>query len=700
MSSRDSISIAVLSGNEDDVALVNGSLRDAGLAAHCHWVEKPKSIADTLIDEKVELIILNLDTFSDPIRAVIKQKDRFNPEVPVIAVCSEASEEAIETAMRQGASDLVSLKMISRLQAVVSRELRALRVERALNSTLQSATEYKKQIREYMQTSASAIALIQDGIVLEANAEWLRVFRVASIDEIAGLPVMDSFDAESRAAIKGALNAALIGKWQPDEKLVAKPSIDASEIGELQLELSRVEYDNAPCVQVRIPAECLRSSEPTKLVHDALQRDPTTLFFHRAQFLERIKKRLTRKPQSGLHMLAYIKPDKFSEIKDKVGVLNSEEVIAQFAENIRRRLHPRDVAGRFEGTGIMVLLERAKERDGQVWGQQLADFVKSQTFEVGDVSTHITCSVGVCAVSKRFDNFEEFVGATMSTCEDARKSGGGTALLNEADEEDTKQKEIDETWARKLKFALMEDRFRLAQLPIAGLRSDAVKMFELLVRMVDQDGNSVLPSEFLPAAARTNMMKSVDRWIIKASLDFCEKHDADRVFVKMSRQSIVDKSTAVWLKSECDERGFDASRLVLQVPERDAARHIRQAGHLAKALRKIGVGFALEHFGAADDKFQILDMLKPDYIKIDGELMHSLMTDKDVQARVDLVVKAAHSRNIKTVAERVENANAMAVLFQLGIDFMQGHYVHEPEVVLEDANDSVKQRTLAQLMAG
>ncbi|MDJ0917540.1 MAG: hypothetical protein QNJ05_07230, partial [Woeseiaceae bacterium] len=140
MSSRDSISIAVLTGNEDDVALVNGSLRDAGLAAHCHWVEKPKSIADTLTDEQVELIILNLDNFKDPVRSVIKQKDRFNPEVPVIAVCHEADEEAIENAMRQGASDLVSLKLISRLQAVVSRELRALRVERALNSTLQSAT--------------------------------------------------------------------------------------------------------------------------------------------------------------------------------------------------------------------------------------------------------------------------------------------------------------------------------------------------------------------------------------------------------------------------------------------------------------------------------------------------------------------------------------------------------------------------------
>jgi len=81
-------------------------------------------------------------------------------------------------------------------------------------------------------------------------------------------------------------------------------------------------------------------------------------------------------------------------------------------------------------------------------------------------------------------------------------------------------------------------------------------------------------------------------------------------------------------------------------------------------------------------------MLKPNYIKIDGELMHTLMTDKAMQDAVGNIVAAAKKRNIKTVAERVENANAMAVLFQLGLDYMQGHYVHEPAVVLEDAQSA------------
>ncbi len=244
----------------------------------------------------------------------------------------------------------------------------------------------------------------------------------------------------------------------------------------------------------------------------------------------------------------------------------------------------------------------------------------------------------------------------------------------------------------------MENRFRLAQLPIAGLRSDSVKMFDLLVRMIDEQGNSVLPSEFLPAAERNNTMKHIDRWMLKAAMHFCNENDADRVFVRMSEQSITDPSTAIWIAQKLDEEAFDCSRLVIEVPERDAARHIKQTRKSWSEARKIGIGFALEHYGVDKERFQMLDILKPDYIKIDGELMHTLMTDNEMQSAVGSIVEAANARNIKTIGERVENANAMAVLFQIGVDYMQGHYVHEPEVVLED-NVYVASNTLAELAA-
>ena len=698
MNGRHSISIAVLTENQDDVALINSSLRDAGHAAHCLWTNNPKHLGETLAAENVELLILNCDNYPDTIRQVIKQKDRFNPEVPLIVIQEQADEFSMQKAMKNGACDLVSIGNKDRLQSVVSRELRALRVERALNSTIHSATEYKKQLKDYMQTSPNAIALVEEGIITDVNDSWLKLFRAASNDEVVGLPLMDNFESESQAAIKGALVAAIAGKWASDEKLIAKSPVTSDDINEVHLEFRKFAFDNGPCVQVKVSAPDKDSKEPTKLVHDALKRDPTTLFFHRAQFIERLQKRLARKPSSGTHVLAYVKVDKFAEVLDKVGILNSDDILGQFAEALRKRLHPRDVAGRFEGTSMMVLLERGSARDAEVWGNQLCESIRKKTFEVADRSTQLTCTVGVCAANEVYSNLEEFVAATIDAYQIGKEAGGNTAMLNESADEDSKQKEFDAIWIKHLKSALMDDRFRLAQLPIAGLRSDGIEMYDLLVRMLDEQGNSVLPSEFLPAAERNNMMKNIDRFMIKSAIDFCKESEADRVFVRLSKQSVLDATTLPWMDQEFDKHEFDCTRLVVQIPERDAAKHIKQTRAIVNKLRKIGVGFALEHYGVDREKFQILDILKPDYIKVDGELMHSLMTDKETQQSVERIVRAAAERNIKSIAERVENANAMAVLFQLGLDYMQGHYVNEPEVVLQDTANK-KQTSLAELTA-
>ena len=685
MNERQSIAIAVLTENQDDVELVNGALRDAGHAAHCHWIGTPSKFDEALQEARIELVILNDDHYPDTVRQVIRQKDKFIPEVPLLAVKETVDENSILQAMKDGACDLVSIDNKARLQAVVDRELRAYRVERALNSTLNSATEYRRQLNDFMENSASAIAYVQEGIIIEANNSWVEAFQAKEKSEVIGLPLMDNFLAESQAAIKGALVATTKGKWQPGEILVAKSTIGEGDAATLELDFRLTDFDDGPYVQIRIAPRKVVVEEPTKLVHEALKRDPTTLFFHRAQFLERMTKRLKRKPKSGLHAVAFIKPDDFSSVRGDVGILDTEEVLAQFAEEVRKRMHPRDVAGRFEGTVIMTLLERGNERDAEVWGQQLVDHINKHTFKIGDQNVKLTCTVGVVGVSGMYSNLEELVAAAADAHAHGKTQGGNAVYLRESRDESTRLRKFDEIWVKHIKAALLDNRFRLARLPIAGLRSDTVKMYDMLVRMIDEQGTAVLPSEFLPAAQRNNLMKTIDRWIVTASIEFCAEHKAEKVFVKLSRQSMQDSSLVDWMKSEFEKHSLDPSHLCVQIPEQEAAKYIKETKKTVEAFHKVGIEFALEHYGMDKDRFQILDILKPSYIKIDGELMHSLMTDTALQESVRQVTSAAQQRKIETIAERVENANEMAVLFQLGVHFMQGHYVHEPEVVLQES---------------
>jgi diguanylate cyclase (GGDEF)-like protein len=683
LNERQGISIAVLTADQDDVETVNKALRDAGHAAHCHWIRQSDSLDTVLQRDGVELIIMNCDRYPDSIRQVIRQKDAFVPEVPLIATSRTVNEAAINEAMQHGAADLVSIDARYRLQAVVERELRAYRVERALNSTLQSATGYRKQLHHYMEGSSSAIAYVSEGIVVEVNRAWLTLFKVKDADEVRGLPLMDNFEAQSQAAIKGAIIATTKGKWQHGEKLLAKSRVGGNVTTDLEMDFQLVDFGEGPQVQIRIAPPEKPAEEPTKLVHEALKRDPTTLFFNRATFLERITRRLANKPKSGLHAFVYIKPDDFSEVRAKVGILATEEILSQFAEELRKRMHPRDVAGRFEGTVITALLERGNDRDAEVWGQQLVDHMNAHEFRIGEQKVHLTCTVGVCVVSGVYSSLEEMVDAAAQAHKNAKRAGGNTVRLRESTDADTRLRKHDEIWVTRIKEALKESRFRLANLPIAGLRSDTIRMYDMLVRMIDEQGVPILPSEFMPAANRNNLMKLLDRWIMCAALRFAREEKADRVFVRLSRQSMHDPTLADWLRKELTTTKIEPSNIVVQIPEQEAAKYIKQTRATVEQLRKLGLGFALEHYGVDKNRFQILDILKPDYIKIDGELMHLLTGDMEMQESVRLLASAAQQRKIATIAERVENANAMAVLFQLGVNYMQGHYVHEPEVVLQ-----------------
>ncbi len=684
MSEQQTIEIAVMTDNQDDVEFINSSLRDAGHAAHCHWIESASEFDKFMQEDRIEFVILNDDRYPDEIRQVVKQKNKYHPELPLLVLRSEVDESSVLAAMKDGACDLVSIDNKALLQAVVDRDLRSFRVERALNSTLISATQYRRQLNDHMENSVSAIAYVQDGINVKVNDAWIELFAAKDRSEVIGMPLMDCFQNESHAAIKGALIATTEGKWLAGEKLVAKSVHGQGDAAILELDFRLAFFDDGPAVAIFIAPRKVVVTEPTQLVHKALKRDPTTLFYHRSEFLERLAHRLKRKPGSGIHAVAFIKPDDFAGVRRSVGILETEEILAQFAEVVRSRLHPRDVAGRFEGTVILALLERGSERDAEVWGQQLVDHINQHTFRIGETDVNLTCSVGVVGASSVYTDLEELVAAAANAHAAGKAEGGNTVKLIDNSDENTRMRKFDKIWVRHINAALTDNRFRLAQLPIAGLRSDAVRMYDMLIRMLDPQGAAVLPSEFLPAAERNNLIRSIDRWMVAASIKFCAKHQANKIFVKLSQRSMRDAALVDWMTSEFEKHAVDPSHLCVQVPEEEAARYIKETKRTVDRFHDVGIQFALEHYGIDKNRFQILDILRPNYIKIDGELMHSLTTDTAMQESVREVTSAAQQRNIETIAERVENANEMAVLFQLGVNFMQGHYVHEPEVVLEE----------------
>jgi EAL domain-containing protein (putative c-di-GMP-specific phosphodiesterase class I) len=261
------------------------------------------------------------------------------------------------------------------------------------------------------------------------------------------------------------------------------------------------------------------------------------------------------------------------------------------------------------------------------------------------------------------------------------RGGNQTVSLNRADN-DTRVQAYDQVWVKHIKAALMENRFRLVQQPIASLSGGEQKIFDVAIRMLDGQGREVLPSEFLPAAARNDLMKTIDRWVIGASLSFIAKRKPDLLFVRLSRDSAVDATLPQWLDTQLKSTLATPACLCLQITEEVALRHLPQATLLANALRTRGLKFAIEHYGADALADSLIGVVPMDYVKIDGALMQGLAGSPDLQRRVRAIAEAAARHGILTVAERIEDANTMAVVWQLGVQYIQGYFVHAPEEVV------------------
>ena len=143
----------------------------------------------------------------------------------------------------------------------------------------------------------------------------------------------------------------------------------------------------------------------------------------------------------------------------------------------------------------------------------------------------------------------------------------------------------------------------------------------------------------------------------------------------------MDKSLIGWLDTQLKSLKIEPKRLCIQVTEELAMQYVRQTNELSEQLRKLGFRFALEHFGTGRDPLQLLADIGMNFIKVDGSLMQGLSTNQLQQQRVKGLVEAAKRKSVETIAERVEDANTMAVLWQLGIEFIQGYFVNAPEDV-------------------
>jgi multidomain signaling protein FimX len=673
------VPLIVLSPARDQVEAINSLLRRAGQPAHCTWIPALRDLGDALTQLNPELLV-HVAAEAGELEAVMRVRDQLAPRVPVLELAKAVNEESIAAALALGARDVVTLACPARLQAVVMRELRVFRIERTLDASVKSAHDARSQLDTVLQRSNDAIIQVQEGIVTEANPAWLELFGVE--EAMTGQPVMDLFEESTHAALRGALAACLQGRWT-DHPLRATALLADGTVLPIEMTLALGEQDGEPCVRLMVPS---RPREETRIIERAILAAPrgesAGAFLPRGELLEALSERLAIPSPGGMRCVALVKLDKFAALERVIGATASEEVLVEVGRLLKATLHPKELVGRFGGVRFLALLERGNENDINAWSDRLLARVHKHLMRIRDKSVSVTCTIGLSVVSPGEVNLDAVIADALECARKGAARGGNQAISSDRADADSRVMSYDKVWVKHIKAALMENRFRLVQQPIASLQGEDAGMFDVLVRMIDTQGREVLPSEFMAAAGRNDLLKNIDRWVVGASLSFAAQKKPECLFVRLSKETVRDSAFTEWLDNHLRSSRAEPRRLCFQTTEESAASYVPQVTALAAALRERGFRFALESFGSGRDSMGLLESVPLDFVKIDGTIIQGLSADPQLQMKVRSLVEAARRHNIRTIGERVEDANTMAVLWQLGVQYIQGYFVNEPEEVV------------------
>ncbi len=415
--------------------------------------------------------------------------------------------------------------------------------------------------------------------------------------------------------------------------------------------------------------------------HDAL-----TGLVNRREFERRLEESLTDAHSTGhRHVLCYLDLDRFKAVNDECGHTAGDNMLREVAGLIKDAVRDSDTVGRLGGDEFGILLAGCPLDKARQIADDVVRSVAEYRFVWKDKIFTIGVSIGLVEISRESGSLEDLISAADSACYVAKRQGGHVHVYSARDEAAARSRgEIQ--WLQRLQAALRDGRFELYAQPIIAVDESVATGpgLEVLLRLRDDAGAAVTPSEFMVAAERYRLMPHVDRWVVQTALAAFARGvlrlaPGRSLCINLSGQTLGDAAFLEFVVDCLDRTGVSPDRVCFEVTENSVITNIDHARRFIGVLHGMGCQFALDDFGRGLSSFANLKNLQLDYLKIDGYFIRNLASDSVNQAMVTAMIKLARSLNFQVIAEHVEDATALDSARRMGVDYLQGYQTGRPQ---------------------
>lgn len=434
------------------------------------------------------------------------------------------------------------------------------------------------------------------------------------------------------------------------------------------------------------------------------RHDTLTGLENRGEFERRLQKLLTQ----GLHQVKpcavlYIDLDQFKLINETSGHSAGDEVLCEVSRMLQNNLRETDCLARMGGDEFAVLLENCPPSNVASIAEKLRQAAQQLQTTWGDKTLRTGFSIGVVHIPGDSANASDLLRMADMACYQAKERGRNKVCFYAAEDGMFSRYVSEMEWATRIRTALDEDRFCLYAQSIAPLQKHkrTGMHFEVLLRLRDESGQILAPSNFIPAAERFGLMPTLDRWVISKSLQTLSQQPGhakliDTCSINLSGTSLDDEGLLEFLKSQMQQYGIAPHMLCFEITETSAIGNLSNATRLIQALRAMGCRFALDDFGVGMSSLTYLKQLPVDYLKIDGGFVRGMLQDKGDYAMVEMINRIGQTLGKKTVAEFVESREIAEALMGMGVDYAQGYAIARPKPLNAGFFASVQENQLPQ----
>lgn len=422
-----------------------------------------------------------------------------------------------------------------------------------------------------------------------------------------------------------------------------------------------------------------------QLLHMA-SHDHLTGLRNRRSFEQALELRLAEMRRGkGEGAIVWLDLDDFKEVNDTLGHRAGDEVLVMLAEQLSKQVRESNMLARLGGDEFAILLADVTEGEAEAAAARVLSSINAFTYVVEGRSIRLSASVGVVTYPQHGATVEELLANADLAMYQAKESGRSRVHVHQMDDEWRRTIKARVTWNERITNALENDHFVLYAQPILDLRDRTTARREILIRMVDESDEIVMPSEFLPTAERLGLIHDIDHWVIRHAVELlAEESDLSQgLDVNLSGKAFSDPHLLPTIATCLSESGVDPCRLGFEITETAAIADITRAQELIGALKQLGCRFSLDDFGSGFSSFYYLKHLAIDCLKVDGSFIRALPHSKQDQHLVRGMVEMCRGLGIEVVAECVEDEQILLEVTDLGVDYAQGYHIGRPAPVQE-----------------